>query len=231
MRIVCERADGPWNEVLGFRGVRICVSAERQYRWEKPRQGPSALPRREVRLVRSAVVARYGATFRFGHAVAVEAVGPDSVRIGVRLPFCSVRSGFSHGAGAVSYMLLEPSALVGCGSQSRPRDYAVGDTIPVMACTAGIPKTAEHGGQRLERFDFCSLRDDSARPRDWYNKYGIRHCVWYEVCPADRSALARAVRLRGSFLRGACRKRNVCRGCPARRGKNVPGIFLFAIFA
>ena len=152
MRIVCERADGPWNEVLGFRGVRICVSAERQYRWEKPRQGPSALPRREVRLVRSAVVARYGATFRFGHAVAVEAVGPDSVRIGVRLPFCSVRSGFSHGAGAVSYMLLEPSALVGCGSQSRPRDYAVGDTIPVMACTAGIPKTAEHGGQRLERF-------------------------------------------------------------------------------
>ena len=145
MRIVCERADGPWNEVLGFRGVRICVSAERQYRWEKPRQGPSALPRREVRLVRSAVVARYGATFRFGHAVAVEAVGPDSVRIGVRLPFCSVRSGFSHGAGAVSYMLLEPSALVGCGSQSRPRDYAVGDTIPVMACTAGIPKTAETG--------------------------------------------------------------------------------------
>lgn len=62
----------PWNEVLGFRSVRICVSAERQYRWEKPRHGRGLLPRREVRLVRSAVVARYGATFRFGHVVAVE---------------------------------------------------------------------------------------------------------------------------------------------------------------
>ena len=160
LRIVCERADGPWNEVLGFRGVRICVSAERQYRWEKPRHGRELLPRREVRLVRSAVVARYGATFRFGHVV-----GPDSVQIGVRLPFCSVRSGFSHGAGAVSYMLLEPSALVGCGSQSRPRDYAVGDTIPVMACTAGIPKTAEYGGQKLEHFDFRSARRSGPSPR------------------------------------------------------------------
>lgn len=174
-----------------------------------------------------------GAPSRLGHAAAgrfsVEAVGPGSVRIGVRLPFCSVRSGFSYEAGA--YRLIEPSALAGCGSQSRPRDFAVGDTIPVTTCTAGIPRVGEHGGQRLERFDFCSLRDDPARPRDRYDKYGIRHCVWYEVCPADRSALAHAVRLRGSFLRGACRKRNVCRGCPARRGKNVPGIFLFAIFA
>lgn len=59
----------PWNEVLGFRSVRICVSAERQYRWEKPRHGRGLLPRREVRLVRSAVVARYGATFRCGHVV------------------------------------------------------------------------------------------------------------------------------------------------------------------
>lgn len=93
------------------------------------------------------------------------AVGPDSVQIGVRLPFCSVRSGFSYEVGAVSYMLLEPSALVGCGSQSRPRDYAVGDTIPVMACTAGIPKTAEYGGQKLEHFDFRSLHDDPVHPR------------------------------------------------------------------
>lgn len=113
------------------------------------------------------------------------AVGPDSVQIGVRLPFCSVRSGFSHGAGAVSYMLLEPSALVGCGSQSRLRDYAVGDTIPVMACTAGIPKTAEYGGQKLEHFDFRSLHDDPVHPRGWYDKYGIRHCVRREVRLAD----------------------------------------------
>ena len=114
-----------------------------------------------------------GAPSRLGHAAAgrfsVEAVGPDSVRIGVRLPFCSVRSGFSYEVGAVSYMLLEPSALVGCSSQSRPRDYAVGDTIPVMACTAGIPKTAEYGGSFAgfvrfgfaesvpEHFSFCYL--------------------------------------------------------------------------
>ena len=126
---------------------------------------------------------------RLGHAAAgrfsVEAVGPDSVRIGVRLPFCSVRSGFSYEVGAVSYMLLEPSALVGCSSQSRPRDYAVGDTIPVMACTAGIPKTAEYGGQKLEHFDFRSLHDDPVHPRGWYDKYGIRHCVRREVRLAD----------------------------------------------
>jgi len=79
---------------------------------------------------------------------------------------CGLASGFRFAPfGAVSYMLLEPSALVGCGSQSRPRDYAVGDTIPVMACTAGIPKTAEYGGQKLEHFDFRSLHDDPVHPR------------------------------------------------------------------
>lgn len=49
-----------------------------------------------------------------------------------------------------------------------------------------MPRVGEFGGEKLNSdFDIRFLRDDSAHPRGWYDKYGIRHCVRREVRLAD----------------------------------------------
>ena len=54
------------------------------------------------------------------------------------------------------------------------------------ASTTGMPRVGEFGGEKLNSdFDIRFLRDDSAHPRGWYDKYGIRHCVRREVRLAD----------------------------------------------
>lgn len=96
-------------------------------------------------------------------------IGPDSVQVGVNLPWFGYRGGFSHAPEfSGSFLLLEPAALAGCDPQNRPREYTTRDTIPVVAYTTGIPRTGGFGEEQTRYFDVCSLRDDRTEPRGWY---------------------------------------------------------------
>ncbi len=74
--------------------------------------GRGLLPRREVRLVRSAVVARYGATSRFGHAWVVLS------RLSVPTA-CGLASGFRFAPFAAGSRMRSEPFLICCSSRRR----------------------------------------------------------------------------------------------------------------
>lgn len=57
----------------------------------------------------------------------------------------------------------------------------VNDTIPVMAYTTGIPQRMNLGGKTMEVTYYCGLRDACVHPLEWYEKYGIKDFIYYDV--------------------------------------------------
>ncbi len=58
---------------------------------------------------------------------------------------------------------------------------SVNDTIPIMAYTTGIPQRMNLGGKTMEVTYYCGLRDACVHPLEWYEKYGIKDFIYYDV--------------------------------------------------
>lgn len=57
----------------------------------------------------------------------------------------------------------------------------VNDTIPVMAYTTGIPRRMNFDGKTVDVTHYCGLRDARVHPLEWYEKYGIKDFIYYDV--------------------------------------------------
>lgn len=99
----------------------------------------------------------------------VRRVNADSVLVLLDGPFLTY---FGLKMNAAGHILLETNL---------DKPSVVGDTIPLIAYSAGVVSEFMYNGNVAQSMDYCELRNANLHPLEWMRKYGIDDFFYYDV--------------------------------------------------
>lgn len=104
----------------------------------------------------------------------------DSTSVAVFLNPGSATRQVAHGRFSGHELLIDLTKTDG---------YADGNEIVLATYSSGIPKKMEFQGQTCDVLDICGLRYSEVDPREWPERFGLKHYVYFVAVPCKEFRL------------------------------------------